>query len=518
MRRSRGAKVVALVLMGVFVYQAVYMYVTLHAVPLQRQANSLKSRSLARHDPSSTTLLLAVHPPPPPRKAPNRKGLKKKLPRARRFCVPCDRGLVLRQPVHINRGRSPPRSPSVLEALRRSPSVRPRWMGRAWHAAAVTRRAGGAGNETPPACCTPAALVVGPGRTGTTALAAYLAWHPNATVGLDKEHNFWWAKAGADRFSLPWEPKQPPRSRGAVGRAQALRWYAHRFPAPGRHVRAVDVSPSMFRLPLLQPAAKPGAARDLRAWLPGIRAVIMLRDPVARLLSHFRDQITHRKAPAARANDAFAKWVAYHLLRRHGQGARWSGATGFGNAARAAWRADFAAANASLAAAADATPARYGARQGYFADFLFDQGVRQGCVARPAQAWVDLLGRRRVLFLWSRRLTRAAPARARAAELRRLQAFVGLRPVPLPAAALNGTWVSGSVPRELLLTGALRPRALAGHNARHAREGTHRPSRPSARVHAALRPLFLECNARQRFAEHCFGSNALHCGPDPYSC
>jgi hypothetical protein len=110
----------------------------------------------------------------------------------------------------------------------------------------------------------PTVVIVGAQKAGTTQLYSYLATHPRVYVGAKKE---------VDYFS-----KQPDRS---------LEWYRSRFPLRHRVTKhaghVLEASPSYLPMP--------SALRLMRAMLPEIHVIVVLRDPVSRAFSHYQ----HRK-------------------------------------------------------------------------------------------------------------------------------------------------------------------------------------------------------------------------------
>ncbi len=119
-------------------------------------------------------------------------------------------------------------------------------------------------------------LVLGAQKSGTTALYAYLRWHPQITGPAWKEVSYF------DRH---------------YGRGDS--WYRGQFPsrpwlwlAGGRSGRAPlvgEASPSY----LLHPH---GPARA-RALLPDARLIVLLRDPVDRAFSHYNHEVALGREP-----------------------------------------------------------------------------------------------------------------------------------------------------------------------------------------------------------------------------
>lgn len=132
------------------------------------------------------------------------------------------------------------------------------------------------GRATSRARSLPGFLVIGAQKCGTTALYAYLRWHPQIAGPAWKEVSFF------DRH---------------YGRGEA--WYRGQFPSrpwlwlaggrSGRTPLVGEASPSY----LLHPHA-PARARAL---LPDARLVVLLRDPVDRAFSHYNHEVALGREP-----------------------------------------------------------------------------------------------------------------------------------------------------------------------------------------------------------------------------
>lgn len=109
-------------------------------------------------------------------------------------------------------------------------------------------------------------LVIGAQKAGTTALYAYLRWHPGITGPSWKEVSFfdrhWW--------------------RGET-------WYRGQFPLRTRGRLVGEASPSYLFHPL--------AAERARALVPETRLVAILRDPVERAYSQYQHEVALGREP-----------------------------------------------------------------------------------------------------------------------------------------------------------------------------------------------------------------------------
>jgi len=149
------------------------------------------------------------------------------------------------------------------------PEFRPDWRLRAKDTSYETVCAGlaaiGIGNK-------PNALVVGTIRSGTTSLARFMQAHPDITCGIRKEPAFF-----SRRYDLP-----------------MTRYYAN-FPVARPAI--IDATPDyLFRFPALLRA---------KAALGDQRVMVMLRDPLARAVSHYSHAIRHGWNDARSLDEAF---------------------------------------------------------------------------------------------------------------------------------------------------------------------------------------------------------------------
>jgi Sulfotransferase domain len=113
-------------------------------------------------------------------------------------------------------------------------------------------------------------LVIGAQKAGTTALYAYLRWHPEVSGPSWKEASFFdrhYARGEA------WYRGHFPNS--------LRRWRAER--SNGRRLVLGEASPSYILHPL--------APERVRTLVPDIRLVAVLRDPIDRAYSHYQHEI-----------------------------------------------------------------------------------------------------------------------------------------------------------------------------------------------------------------------------------
>ncbi|RIK73273.1 MAG: hypothetical protein DCC67_18080, partial [Planctomycetota bacterium] len=102
----------------------------------------------------------------------------------------------------------------------------------------------------------PGALIIGAQKSGTSALAAYLAQHPRVLLAKQKELEFF----GSDlRYGY------------------GLDWYADQWPDGSRRLIRLEASPQYMIVPR--------AAARIRCDLPEVRLIALVRDPAERAYS-----------------------------------------------------------------------------------------------------------------------------------------------------------------------------------------------------------------------------------------
>jgi hypothetical protein len=117
----------------------------------------------------------------------------------------------------------------------------------------------------------PNLLVIGAAKCGTTSLHEYLDEHPEISMSAEKELNFF----------------VPEKSGG-----RSVEWYERQFDARAP-VRG-ESSPSYTAHPFY-----PGPPARIRALVPDVRLVYLVRDPIERTVSHwFHRASTHAEMPS----------------------------------------------------------------------------------------------------------------------------------------------------------------------------------------------------------------------------
>jgi hypothetical protein len=109
-------------------------------------------------------------------------------------------------------------------------------------------------------------LILGAQKAGTTALYAYLRWHPEIMGPSWKEVSFF------DRH---------------YGRG--VRWYRGHFPLRSRGRIVGEASPGYLFHPL--------APARVRETVPDAKLIVLLRDPVDRALSHYHHEVALGREP-----------------------------------------------------------------------------------------------------------------------------------------------------------------------------------------------------------------------------
>jgi hypothetical protein len=128
----------------------------------------------------------------------------------------------------------------------------------------------------------PTFLIIGAVKAGTTSLHHYLDQHPEIQMSAVKETNFF--SGAADGVPYP------------VSRVDSLDAYERLFD-PAFAVRG-EASPGYSNHP-----RREGVPERIEALLPEVKLVYIVRDPIARAISHFQMQVglSEERRPAAEA-------------------------------------------------------------------------------------------------------------------------------------------------------------------------------------------------------------------------
>ena len=129
-------------------------------------------------------------------------------------------------------------------------------------------------------------LILGAQKAGTTALYAYLRWHPAITGPSWKEVSYF------DRHY-----------------ARGERWYRGHFPLRSRERTVGEASPGYLFHPLA-----PGRVRET---VPDARLIVLVRDPVDRALSHYHHEVALGREPLS-----FEAALDAEAERTHGEAER----------------------------------------------------------------------------------------------------------------------------------------------------------------------------------------------------
>src|SRR2546423_2379607 len=135
----------------------------------------------------------------------------------------------------------------------------------------------------------PTFAVIGAMKAGTTSVYAALNEHPHVFMCSPKEPQF---------FTTRWE--------------RGLGWYEQLFAPAGDALARGDASTSYTDFP-----RKPEAAARMQGVVPDIRLVYLVRDPVARMRSHYRhrvaDGLEDRPVEVALLDDRYVDRSRYAL-------------------------------------------------------------------------------------------------------------------------------------------------------------------------------------------------------------
>lgn len=135
-------------------------------------------------------------------------------------------------------------------------------------------------------------VIVGAGKSGTTALYEYLAEHPDVFMSPVKETNFF-ALEGTEMV----EPKDDPNQEFHYPWS-VTNWddYQRLFDGVTNEKAIGEVSPMYLY--------SPDAAKQLKQRLPNVKIIAILRDPVDRLYSRYMHLARENREPSRRFEDA----------------------------------------------------------------------------------------------------------------------------------------------------------------------------------------------------------------------
>ena len=135
------------------------------------------------------------------------------------------------------------------------------------------------------------AVLIGVPKSGSTTLADWLQEHPGVAMSRIKEPNFYASELDSLHFSPAFLRISPDAD---------FDYWAQPDPLPRRHQAFVrhpsqdarmwpDAGPNQLRMEASTSYFwSPSAARDLAASNPGVKALVLLRNPVDRAFSHYR--------------------------------------------------------------------------------------------------------------------------------------------------------------------------------------------------------------------------------------
>ena len=130
----------------------------------------------------------------------------------------------------------------------------------------------------------PSFLVIGAMKAGTTSLYHYLAAHPQVATPRYKAPEFFVAEANWHR---------------------GVDWYRKQFPQVGSEVLAVgEASNAYTKYPRYR-----GVPKRIASVLPDVRLIYVVRDPIARLRSHYQTKVAEGSETAPFAEAVFADHI-----------------------------------------------------------------------------------------------------------------------------------------------------------------------------------------------------------------
>ena len=125
----------------------------------------------------------------------------------------------------------------------------------------------------------PNLIVIGTAQCGTSALHYYLDLHPEIQMSSPKELNFFISGTDLARAPFPPLPRLRPPLKMVANWSRGVEWYASQFRAS---TRIRGESSTSYTWPWC-----PGIAERMASVVPEAKLILMVRDPVERLVSQY---------------------------------------------------------------------------------------------------------------------------------------------------------------------------------------------------------------------------------------
>src|SRR3954447_8551846 len=130
----------------------------------------------------------------------------------------------------------------------------------------------------------PSFLVIGAKKAGSTSMHRYLASHPDVFMPAEKHLDFFSGET--------WE--------------RGVDWYAEQFAKGDRCAARGEASNSYAAHPVVQ-----GVPARIASVVPDVRLVYVIREPIARITSHYRQAVAEWGETGAFDDVVFAKSAEY---------------------------------------------------------------------------------------------------------------------------------------------------------------------------------------------------------------
>ncbi|MCP4970187.1 MAG: sulfotransferase domain-containing protein [Arcobacter sp.] len=114
---------------------------------------------------------------------------------------------------------------------------------------------------------TPTFMIIGAMKGGTTSLYHYLSSHPNICASKIKETNFF----------------QTDKDFG-----RGIEWYRSLFDNPDQYKHSFEASPNYTKRRMF-----PDVPKRIHSYLPDVKLIYVLRDPIKRFVSHYIHNFAH---------------------------------------------------------------------------------------------------------------------------------------------------------------------------------------------------------------------------------